>query len=276
MPKRRTSIPDDVAARVLFEQDHTCCICRESGLPVQIHHLDEDPSNNAFENLALLCLEDHDRTQVRGGFARKLAASEVENYRVDWLARVESRRAQADQLAVEKMSAKARRAFGRRSIAGGETYTQPSEEEAAAYLQSLPALRKAAIYSAHKLWDTGVTSKMMLGTQSVITVYEDMLTRLASLYPERHFGEVSSAIYFSDRIAEMYEWAYAVYQPSGSQQAGSLSRVLAGAAVIDGLSAMIELMVDGIYSSCFSGLSEFDPREWREDWKGSDSSSHSG
>jgi hypothetical protein len=47
MPKKlRSPIPDYVAAEVLFLHDRTCCVCHIKGRKIQIHHLDEDPSNN--------------------------------------------------------------------------------------------------------------------------------------------------------------------------------------------------------------------------------------
>ncbi len=88
MPKKvRIPIPQDLAAKVLFEADRTCCVCRQKK-PVQIHHIDEDPSNNAFENLAVLCQDCHRDTQIRGGFDRKLDAGQVRLYRRDWLEQV--------------------------------------------------------------------------------------------------------------------------------------------------------------------------------------------
>jgi hypothetical protein len=90
--KMRTPIPNDVAAEVLYRSDRTCCVCREPRKPVQIHHLDEDPSHNDPDNLAVLCLECHDDTQLRGGFGRKLNADLVRLYRDEWLALVDRRR----------------------------------------------------------------------------------------------------------------------------------------------------------------------------------------
>ncbi len=55
---------------------------------MHIHHLDEEPSNNAIENLAVLCLLCHDDTQIRGGFTRKLNAGLVRNYRDAWISTV--------------------------------------------------------------------------------------------------------------------------------------------------------------------------------------------
>jgi len=91
--KKRESIPNDIAARSLFISDRTCCVCRMSGKPVQIHHVDEDPSNNLIKNLAILCFDCHRDTQIRGGFDRKLDADQVLLYRDDWHQIVTQRRA---------------------------------------------------------------------------------------------------------------------------------------------------------------------------------------
>jgi hypothetical protein len=90
--KPREKIPEDIAARVMFDSDRTCCVCRETRKEVQIHHIDEDPSNNSPENLAVLCFEHHDETQRKGGFGRKLNATQVRLYRDDWHKRIAQRR----------------------------------------------------------------------------------------------------------------------------------------------------------------------------------------
>lgn len=92
MAKKRVEIPRSVAAKALFDADRTCCICREPKKRVQIHHIDEDPSNNHLENLAVLCLDCHGDTQITGGFGRKLDADQVTLYRDDWARVVERRR----------------------------------------------------------------------------------------------------------------------------------------------------------------------------------------
>lgn len=81
--KERADVPEVVAARLLFLSDRTCCVCR-TRKPVQIHHLDENPANNAEENLAVLCFDCHRETQIRGGFDRKLNAEQVILYRDNW------------------------------------------------------------------------------------------------------------------------------------------------------------------------------------------------
>jgi uncharacterized protein DUF3298 len=90
--KERVEIPAEVAARVLFLSDRTCCVCRVVRKPVQIHHMDEDPNNCIEENLAVLCFDCHRDTQIRGGFDRKLDASQIVLYRLDWYDIVDRRR----------------------------------------------------------------------------------------------------------------------------------------------------------------------------------------
>lgn len=94
MPKKRQriEIPEEIAAIVLFASNRTCCVCRNPGKPVQLHHIDEDASHSEAENLAVLCFDCHRDTQLRGGFDRKLDAAQIKVFRRDWLARVTTKR----------------------------------------------------------------------------------------------------------------------------------------------------------------------------------------
>jgi hypothetical protein len=95
--KVRIPTPADLSVSILFESDKTCCVCRDPGKPIQIHHIDENPSNNAPHNLSVLCLICHNDTQVRGGFGKQLTETVVRQYRDDWLTRVKARRDSADE-----------------------------------------------------------------------------------------------------------------------------------------------------------------------------------
>jgi hypothetical protein len=90
--RAREQIPRDIADDVQYKADHTCCICREDGKGVQIHHIDGDRSNNSPDNLAVLCLEHHRLVHLRGGFGRGFSAGEVRRYRDSWNRKVEQRR----------------------------------------------------------------------------------------------------------------------------------------------------------------------------------------
>lgn len=89
--KRRTPVPQTVADEVMIECDRICCVCRRRDA-VQIHHLNEVPTDHHFENLAALCFDCHDATQVTGGFGRRLREGEVRIARDRWYATVRQRR----------------------------------------------------------------------------------------------------------------------------------------------------------------------------------------
>lgn len=92
---KRNDIPSDISAKVLFLSNRTCCVCRVKGKPIQIHHIDGNSLNNDLRNLAVLCLDCHNETQISGGFGRKLSPEQVILYRDDWIALVTRERASA-------------------------------------------------------------------------------------------------------------------------------------------------------------------------------------
>ena len=96
------AIPKETAALALFLSDRTCCVCRVKGKPIQIHHLDEDNSNNRIENLAVLCLDCHNDTQIQGGFHRKLDLEQIVLYRDDWHLIVSRNRAIETSINIKK------------------------------------------------------------------------------------------------------------------------------------------------------------------------------
>jgi 5-methylcytosine-specific restriction endonuclease McrA len=99
MAKERTPIPSDIEVEVMFAHDRTCSVCRIPRKGIQIHHIDENPSNHKIENLAVLCLECHHQTQLKGGFARTMPAALVRRFRDDWVECVAERRKTADERA---------------------------------------------------------------------------------------------------------------------------------------------------------------------------------
>ena len=93
--KSRITVPPDLAAKILFLSDRTCCVCRTQGKLIQIHHIDGNPANNRQDNLSVLCTDCHNLTMIKGGFHRTLSPDQVRLYRDDWLVLVARSRAGA-------------------------------------------------------------------------------------------------------------------------------------------------------------------------------------
>lgn len=84
---KRVSIPPDVQTEVFSRSHRRCCICYglENDLDEkagQIAHLDNNPSNPKFDNLAFLCLKHHDQYDTTTSQSKGLTKHEVKSYRV--------------------------------------------------------------------------------------------------------------------------------------------------------------------------------------------------
>ena len=90
---RRKSIPKDLVADITSACRRRCCICfaldKDDGEKRgQISHLDRDPSNNAPDNLAFLCLRHHDEYDTRPSQSKGFTIDEAKRYRTELLAYV--------------------------------------------------------------------------------------------------------------------------------------------------------------------------------------------
>ncbi len=86
MAKKRIPIPDELAAKVMFDSDRTCCVCRDPTKKTEIHHIDGDPSNNDFSNLAVVCKDCQSDAHTKHAFARNLTPELIRKYDESWRA----------------------------------------------------------------------------------------------------------------------------------------------------------------------------------------------
>jgi hypothetical protein len=281
MAKGRVSIPVDVAADVMFASDGTCCKCNERGKAVQIHHINEDPSNNDPVNLAVLCLQCHDETQVSGGFGRHLNAQLVIRYRDNWHARVIQRRVIADKQAVAKLAgppppvpeappvpvvqpAEAAAA----DVIAVEEYLEAQlrdredrAREVREYVQSLPQRRAELQAVAEPDWDSGVTARMVQASYDYIDKLEGILVVLAGFYAHGSF-DGDAQRYFAQRVAESFSWHRSHLEPDGPGSGGTIVNVRACSEVIEDVEDMIEDLV----MSLVGDDEEFDDDAWQAQW----------
>lgn len=75
--------------RLLEANAYHCCVCKRTNVGFHLHHIDEDHSNTIDSNLAVLCVEDHDRHhrpakyQVRAKHT-ELGAKEILRLKTSW------------------------------------------------------------------------------------------------------------------------------------------------------------------------------------------------
>ena len=262
MTKLRTQIPVEVAAEILFACDSTCCVCGERGKAIQIHHLDEDPSNHRIGNLSVMCLECHDRTQVRGGFGRKLTKEVVTKYRDEWIVRVMERRQEADRLVAE-------RGVGPLISTPEMTHQEPKSADVVPkgdvleYINTLPALKAELLGRAQPEWDSSVTARMVQASYDYIDALSGILSSLAGYYPDGHFGDTDPHQFFAEQIAARFEWHRSHVEPNGPGTGGTIVNVIC----CGNVQADVEKMVEDMVMSIVGYDDRFDWKGWPIRWK---------
>lgn len=265
MSKIRKKITKTIKTDVLFSADRTCCICHVRGKAVQIHHIDENPSNNTFENLAVLCYECHDKTHIAGGFGQKLDAPLVTKYRDAWLKDVEHRRNLANEKAVEKEVGEFNTSQQMETKLQSHRVEQTKlKKPPIAYINSLPALKTALQQEVQPKRDTGITSEMVQASYDYIDALTGILVQLANYYSLEQFGNQSPQEFFSEIIASRFRWHYAGAEPHGFATGGKIVHVLcAGSVACD-----VEKMIEDMVWSLIGWNDAFDLRDWKNRWQG--------
>jgi hypothetical protein len=75
--------------RLLRRNAHRCCVCKRDGVGLELHHIDGNPSRTIDDNLAVLCVEEHDRHHRPSAYSLPLRHLELDshaiyNYKKRW------------------------------------------------------------------------------------------------------------------------------------------------------------------------------------------------
>jgi hypothetical protein len=259
--KERIEIPKDVAASVLVASARTCCVCNEPDKEVQIHHIDGDPSNNDPANLAVVCFVCHDKTQIRGGFGRKLDAAQILKFKEDWEQRVRERKAKADEAAVAKLVG----ATSDRPTSTPERRDRiPNEDRLVSFIKLRPAMKKDVHSRARKEWDKGNTASQVRGYREYIDVFRQILVTLCGWFPPNHFSETGVEDFIDTFVSFSYRRHRALEEPLGYGTGGTMVRVLVASAAMKELDEFIADVARSLIWRTDGGI---DPREWESAWK---------
>lgn len=266
--KKRIPIPIAIAANVLFASDRTCCVCNEKGKSVQIHHINEDPSNNHVENLAVLCLQCHDDTMIKGGFGRKLNAESVTLYRNAWLARVKSRKERADELAsihTVTGTTETNTIILTDLDSEWELETNNDPNILKEYLTEILSIHKGQMTISQAKWDSGITTKMNDGNSNLIDFYEEVLSELATFLSPGQFENKSPKLFFSNFISQKFTWYWAINEPSGPGTGGRMAFTIIGGLVINDLQKMVIEMITTLVAH-YNLKNHFEGVNWKAEW----------
>ena len=95
MAKKRIRIPAEIEKKIIYKSARTCNVCREFKKGIQIHHIDENPSNNNIDNLIVLCQNCHDEAHTKHDLSKNLTPSKLSYCKKEWENEVAERAALA-------------------------------------------------------------------------------------------------------------------------------------------------------------------------------------
>jgi hypothetical protein len=91
LAESRPPIPPNTVRTALYKNRYVCCVCRESGKPIILHHIDpwHKSKNHSEANLAVLCLHHHDAAHSTSSLSLNLTKDKIEAAKSEWEAEVE-------------------------------------------------------------------------------------------------------------------------------------------------------------------------------------------
>jgi len=267
MKKDRIPIPENISAKVLFLSDRTCCKCNIPGMPIQIHHIDENPANNIFENLAVLCLICHDETMSKGGFGRKLDAAQVILYRDSWNKRILERKQKADEIASINSAIGLNENKTKIDFEDNLDYKHNYDRNILQkYLDKINIIHNAQQAIAQTKFDEGIHSETLKGIYDMVDFYEEVLIEISTFYPRGHFNKVHPKIYYNDLIASKFLWHRLILEPGGVGTGGWMISEIAGGNVMNDL---MELVIQIVRALIFPySIVGINIEKWEETWRG--------
>ena len=265
MAKQRTTIPEDTASHARWLSDDTCCICHEREKDIQLHHIDEDPQNHNIKNLAVLCLECHNKTQKKGGFARGLTPNYVTKCRDNWLATVDLRREEANKSDIKRRTGeKSSRNQPKDKRQNRLDFLEETNFEfEVIFIKSLPNFKTELSQKLQEKISGKVTTIDILNARDeYINALISILVKLANFYHPEYFEDQSPKEFFLKIISERRALYTMVAEPYGIGTGGTIRSIVSLNFCAEDVENLIETMVKGLVY-----FSEFEYDGWQQLWR---------
>jgi len=248
----------------MFSSDYTCCVCKERGKALLIHHIDDNPSNNAFGNLCALCPDCHHDAQLKNGFRLTLTPAELIQHRDTWFNHLELRRYLANQLALTREVKPD--SLTEQIQDNNNKVNQVGELQLPVvdYINALPAYKQALLTQAKPNWDSGDTGLMVQQNEDYIDLLKGILVTLARYSPAKQFAHQKPNEFFSEFISSRFKWHKIMLEPNGPGTGAPVTNIVCGGSVMADIEIMIENMVVGLLGHD----TLFDIKTWSRRWIG--------
>lgn len=269
MAKHRTSIPEKLAANVRWLSENTCCICTEPEKDIQLHHIDGNPTNHSVENLAVLCLQCHDKTHKKGGVTRAMNPDFITLCRDKWVEAVAWRRDEANKKYVERRVGKNSKSEQPKARQRNKVRHREPAEFPYAYIKSLPKFKSELLREIKKQKSGGNTGDIIEANDHYAKALKGILVTLAAFYSPEWFKDQSPQEFFSEIISARDQFHSIIVESHGPNTGGTIKYIGHGLRRIQDIEYLIEAMIYGLLYPK-GAYDDLDYDDWLELWRNSD------
>ncbi|MFI5151502.1 MAG: HNH endonuclease signature motif containing protein [Bacteroidia bacterium] len=93
MKSKRPPIPRPIQRSIRKKNLDVCCVCKERDKGTNLHHIDGNPANNSEDNIAVLCVQEHDQHHRPDKYDNskhiELGEDKIREYKREWEQTVE-------------------------------------------------------------------------------------------------------------------------------------------------------------------------------------------
>lgn len=85
---KRIKIPTSTQESIFSKNLNVCCVCKERGVGTNLHHIDGNPANNNEDNIALLCVQEHDHHHRPDSYDKSkhgdVPSDKIKELKIEW------------------------------------------------------------------------------------------------------------------------------------------------------------------------------------------------
>ncbi len=238
--KTRISIPKQIVADIVVKSFNYCNLCYKHTDDWQIHHIDEDPSNNDPDNLVFLCLNCHSKIHTKRSMSGNYTKEIIKTYRDQLYKIIKSNIANILEIK-ETINSE------------NSSYIQEKADESC-FAKENPQIfslvinmkdeYKLACKRAQILYDAGGTYNVLEGNFLEINCISGFIDEMIKSYPEKHFLNEKGEDIINNIYKSYDELAYRFATPEGFVNAGTMVHSFATRTKIELLKSLVNIIVE--------------------------------
>ncbi len=200
---------------------------------------------------------------IKGGFGRKLEASQIRIYRNESVQRVKNRKIKADEIA--SINSVTNSKNNNISLKDNLVYKNRNPDLLMDYLEKLVKIQKEQTDLASTKISSGDTKLMIIGNSIMIDFSEEVLTELATFYPKGHFNNQNPKDYFNEIVSLKFIHHKLIYEPNGIGTGDYLVDVIIGSIIWYELKKMVSDIVNVLWPINDTKKSH-NLNKWKQRW----------